>query len=156
MIFIFQNNGWWELDKDKLAVYNYMGGHHSITENELLNIKTFECESWHELYTAKHFCSFESDIGSCNAWIAPDGKIYEATAHEVTAEYLCDIIYGTEPICAGDELESKGWIRVTTTLMWDVRFDEWQNKELTQKQLDTLWDWCSCHKMKFPYERQTL
>ena len=154
MLFIYENNGWWELDKDKLTVYNYMGGHHSISETELLNAKIFECNSWHELYLAKHFCPFESDIGSCSGWLSPDGKIYESTAHEVTAEYLCDIIYGIESLWPGDELEKRCWVRITTTLMWDVRFEEWENKNLTQKQLDTLWDWCDCHHMKYPYNKE--
>lgn len=88
---------------------------------------------------------------SRDVWISPDGKFYNGNPHEIQAGYICEIIYGLDDIAyGGDELESRGWIRATTSLMWDVRFDEWKNKYITQKQYDALWDWCECHKRKFP------
>ena len=155
MLFIqLQDNTWCKLDKEKLTAYNYMGGYHYIKEDELSNFKIFECSSWHELYIAKNYCPLESNMKCCNAWLSPDGKIYEATSHEVTAEKLFDIIYGIEPTWAGDELESKGWVRITTSLMWDIRLDTWQNYSLTQKQQDVLWDWCQHHNKTYPIEKR--
>lgn len=58
------------------------------------------------------------------------------------AEYLCDIIFGNDLDIDYAEgfLEEHGWIRATTSIMWDVRFDSWQNRYITQKQYDALWD----------------
>ena len=151
MEFIYERGSWWELDREKLTCYNYLGGHHSITESELSKAHTFECENWHELYLAKHYCPFESDKRSRNAWISPQGKIYEATSHDVTAEHLLDIIYGLDVHWPGDELASRGWVRVTTSIMWDIRLKEWESKKLTQSQLNALWDWCNYHNKKFPH-----
>lgn len=151
MLFIqLQDNSWYEVDKEKLMAFNYHGGYHYISQDELNNAHTFECTSWHELYTAKHYCPLETTIRCHNGWLSPDGKIYDATSHEVTAEELLEIIYGIEPTWAGDELEAKGWVRITTSLMWDIRLDDWTNKQLTQKQQDVLWDWCQQHRKKYP------
>ena len=43
-------------------------------------------------------------------------------------------------------------MRATTSLMWEVRADSdyWNNRKLSQKQYDALWDWCKIHNKKFP------
>lgn len=152
MEFVLLNNGWWELDRNKLTAYNYMGGYNYITEEALSTLETFECDSWHELYSVKHFCPLEATTRCSNGWISPEGKIYEATSHEVTAEDLLEIIYGMKDNnWPGDTLEELGWIKVTTSLMWEIRLNEWATKELTQCQIDTLWEWCSIHNKTFPY-----
>ena len=51
---------------------------------------------------------------------------------------------------AEDFLEERGWVRAASSFMWEVRFDDWKDKRLTQKQYDALWDWCECHKKQFP------
>ena len=153
MTFIRENETWWELDAENGIAYNYMGGHHTINKEIISKSFIFECNSWHELYLLKNFCPLETDKQERTAWLSPDGKFYEAQAHEVAAEYLCDIIYGIEPQWPSDELEKRGWVRITTSLMWEVRFEEWKSKKLTQKQLDSLWDWCKFHDMKYPYQK---
>lgn len=154
MEFIRASDGsWWELDRDAMTVHNYAGGYHYINVDQLISAETFLCNSWHELYEAKHYCPYTSTTREHTAWISPDGVVYEASSHEVSAENLLDIIYGVESLWPGDELEKRGWIRVTTSLMWDIRLSEWQGRNLTQKQLDTLWDWCNLHKMTFPYSK---
>lgn len=153
MLFIshLEKNQWWEFDKEKMIAYNYMGGHHSVSKELFDQADVCEYESWHELYLAKHFCPFDADKWTSDVWISPDGNFYDGKAHEVIAGYLCEIIYGLEDIdYGGDELESHGWIRATTSLMWEIRFNEWSDKYITQKQYDALWDWCECHKREFP------
>lgn len=147
-----QDNSWWELIEDKLLVFNYNGGHHNINTQILNSSQIFECKDWHDLYLLKHYCPLESTVTCRNAWISPEGKFYEAQSHEVTAENICEVIYDIEPLFAGDELENRGWLRVTTSLMWEVRDDYFKNKELTQKQLDALYDWCIYHNKTFPYK----
>ena len=153
MLFInhLNKNIWWELDKEKMMVFNYSGGYHYIDKESLANAESCECENWHELYLKKSYCPLECDKRGRDIWISPDGKFYEVSSHEVGAECLCEIIYGLEEVdWAGDELESRGWLRATTSLMWEVRFDEWKEKNITQKQYDALWDWCKYHKKSFP------
>lgn len=158
MLFINHLNKeeWWEFDKNKMMVYNYMGGHNSVDEESIAKAEIYDCNNWHELYLKKHFCPLEVDKWGRDVWISPDGRFYNGNAHEVTAGYLCEIIYGLEDIdYGGDELESRGWIRATTSLMWDVRIDEWKEKIITQKQYNALWDWCECHKKTFPNDVNT-
>ena len=150
------DNSWWELIEEKLMVFNYDGGHHYITNQILASSQIFECDDWHALYLSKHYCSLESQKFRRNGWISPEGIFYEAESHEVTAEHICEIIFGFESQFAGDELENRGWIRVTTSLMWEVRDDYFKDKELTQKQLDVLYDWCLQYNKTFPYSEEVL
>lgn len=143
---------WWEWDRENVVAYNYMGGWHNVNENSLGGVECYEYDSWHELYLAKHFCPLETDIWERDVWISPEGKYYYGEAHAVEAEHICDIIYGLDLDMddAEDYLENLGWVRATTSLMWEVRFDTWEDKRLTQRQYDALWDWCECHKKRFP------
>ena len=153
MLFIKQlnTNEWWELDRDRMMLYNYNGGHHYIKEEELGKSETAEYNSWHELYLAKHYCPLEVNIRWSNVWISPEGKYYDGDAHENRAEEILEIIYGeTDVDWFGDRLEELGWIRATNSLMWEIRLQELENKRLTQKQYDALWDWCELHNKQFP------
>lgn len=143
---------WWEWDKEQMTAYNYHGGHHSVDTNDISNAECCEYNSWHELYLAKHFCPLEVDKWEREVWISPEGKYYEGEAHAVMAEGICEIIYGNglDFDFAEDFLEEQGWIRAASSFMWEVRFDNWKGKRLTQRQYDALWDWCECHKKKFP------
>lgn len=151
MLFIKENNGWYELDKVQGIAYNYEGGHHYVNIDTMEKATIVHFDSWHALYLSKNYCPFEADKTSRTAWLSPDGKFYEGRAHEVLAEDLCDIIYGLNSMWAGDELEERGWIRVTTSLMWEIRLEELKNKKLTKKQIDALWDWCQYHNKTYPY-----
>ena len=154
MFFInhLNKNEWCEFDKEKMTAYNYMGGHNYVDAETLANAEICECENWHELYLKKHFCPLEvSKRRGGDIWISPDGRFFGGDSHEVFAEYLCDIIYGLEDVeYCGDELESRGWVRATTSPMWEARFDEWAGKIIAQRQYDALWDWCKIHNKEFP------
>ena len=154
MIFINHLNGWWELNKRKMKVFNFNGGYHSITEQELDSSEIFECDGWRELYQAKRYCPLEVHVRWIDVWVSPDGVFCNGDAHENRAEEILEIMYGEVNVYwPGDRLEELGWIRATTSLMWEVRLDSdyWNDKRLTQKQYDALWDWCKCHNKKFPY-----
>lgn len=153
MLFInhLDKNQWWEFDKEKMIAFNYSGGYNYVNEESLVQAEICEYQDWHELYLAKHFCPLEVDIKWGDVWISPEGIFYNGDAHENRAEEILEIMYGeTDVPWTGDRLEELGWIRATRTLMWDVRFDEWVGKTITQKQYDALWDWCEHHKRKFP------
>lgn len=145
------DNAWWKFNKKQMRAYNHRGGHRDIDEETLNQVECFECNSWHELFLAKGFCPIERDIRNNDVWIAPNGKFYDGLAHEVTARQILDIIFGEniDDYC-GDILEKRGWIRATTSLMWDIRLDEFDGKILTQSQYDALWDWCLEHNIEFP------
>lgn len=153
MLFInhLKPDEWWEWDADKMRAYNYYGGWHDVNENSLGSVEAIQCESWHELYKKTQFCPLERDVESRDVWISTDGKYYDGQAHDVTAEKILEVVFNQEvDFCAGDKLEDKGWIRASTTLMWDIRFDDLSRKTLTKKQYEALWDWCQYHHMKFP------
>lgn len=155
MLFVKNSKGeWWELNKETMTVSNFNGGFHSITRQELESSETVECEGWHELYIIRRWCPLEVNIRWTNVWISPEGKFYNGDAHENRAEEILEIIYGEidDSCWVGDRLEELGWIRATTTLMWEVRIDSdyWTDKRISQKQYDALWDWCKLHNKKFP------
>ena len=104
-----------------------------------------------KLHGKERQCQLEMSIDITDAWISPDGRFYNGDAHDNRAEELLEAVYGEEDvICPGDRLEELGWIRVTTSLMWEVRADTWNGRRLPQKQYDALWDWCKCHGKGFP------
>ena len=154
MTFIQEHDGtWWEFDENKMTVSNYSGGFHSIALELAQTSETITCESWHELYLQKGYCPLEVTVRWPEIWISPDGKYYNGEAHENRAEEILEIIYGENDIdWHGDRLEELGWIRAAKNLMWEVRLDSgyWNNRHLTQKQYDALWDWCEKHGKTFP------
>lgn len=154
MFFVKNAKGeWWELDKEKMEVFNFNGGFHNITPQELETSEVLGCDGWNELFTIKKYCPLKVNIKWRDVWISPDGVFYDGDAHENRAEEILEIIYGENDVdWAGDRLEELGWIRATTSLMWEVRSDTdyWDNKRINQKQYDALWDWCRQHDKKIP------
>lgn len=149
---------WLELDKKTMTVSNFNGGFHDITKQELENSEILVCAGWHELYEKKKWCPLEVSIKQSDVWISPDGRFFEGYAHENRAEEILEIIYGeSNEYWAGDRLEELGWIRATRSLMWEVRIDSgyWNNRRITQKQSDSLWEWCKHHDKKFPQNIET-
>ena len=145
---------WREWDQNKMKAFNYMGGWCDVDENALGGVECVELDSWHDLYLVKHFCPLVAEKRYSDVWISPDGDYYDGNAHDVAAEHLLKIIYG-EPedehiFCAGDKLEALGWVRATTSMMWQVRLEDWKHKTVTQAQFDALWDYCCCHAIRFP------
>lgn len=146
----FQNE-WWELDKEKMKVFNFNGGSRNITKQELESSEMLECSGWHELYKKKRWNPLEENVKWNDVWISPDGRFYNGEAHDNRAEEILEIIYGEIDVTwSGDRLEELGWVRATTSLMWEIRADYWNDKKITQKLYDALWDWCIYHNKKFP------
>lgn len=146
-------NEWWELDKETMTVFNFNGGSHNITKQDLESSEILECDGWHELYKIKKWSPLEVSVKWTDVWVSPDGLFYDGDAHENRAEEILEIMYGEVGVnWTGDRLEELGWIRTTTSLMWEIRADSdyWNNKLISQKQYDALWDWCKCHNKKFP------
>ena len=153
MFFIKNSKGEWrELNKETMTVYSFGGCSHSITIQDLTLSEVVECSEWHELYKIKKWCPLEVTIKWTNVWVSPDGRFYNGDAHDNRAEEILEIIYGEVDVdWPGDRLEELGWIRATTSLMWEVRAEDyWNDKLISQKQYDALWDWCKCHNKRFP------
>lgn len=148
---------WRQWDQERMICFNYRGGWCEVDENKLEDVECLNLDSWHALYLAKRYCPLETDKWERDVWISPDGKYYLGTAHDVEAEHILEIIYEEEvDFCAGDKLEEHGWVRATTSMMWAVRFDEWRYKRIPQKQYDALWDYCQCHKLRFPDKLEVM
>ena len=82
MKFIKYKDGphWWEWDTENMMAYNYHGGHHNIDENALGDAIYCECASWHDLYKKTGYCALETGMLPHTAWLAPDGRMFVATA----------------------------------------------------------------------------
>ena len=145
---------WWEWNKEKMIAYNYLGGHHNINENSLGDAEYCECDNWHDLFLKKHYCPIQTDIATRDVWISPNGKYYNGDAHAVQAEYICDVIFGmndSDIYYAEDYLSNNGWIKATTSFMWDIcYYSALCNSIMPQAQFDALWDWCQFHHQDFP------
>ena len=79
------------------------------------------------------------------AWISPDGKFYNGEGHDYVTELILEKLYHVEDEqFPGDKLEQLGWIKVTTSLMWEIRNDTgyFDGRVLTKKQYKTLTKWC--------------
>lgn len=153
MLFInYPSDQWRQWDTDRMLAFNYRGGYCKINENALGGVESVELDSWHELYLVKKFCPLTAEKRDKDVWIAPFGEYFIGEAHDVAAEYILDVVYGeTHDMCwAGDILEDKGWVRATTSAMWEYRLHEFNGKKMPQKQYDALFDYCQYHNLKFP------
>lgn len=88
-----------------------------------------------------------------NVWLSPSGEFFDGDAHENRAKDILKYIYNKEDDNASDILEKLGWVRLTGTLMWDVRLHEgYYNRNYTQAQLNSMYEWCEMHHKEFPTE----
>ncbi len=86
-------------------------------------------------------------------WVSPDGKYYDGDAHENRAREILSELYGMDKVVwPDDKLEKLGWIRLTSNLMWEIRMNEgyFNNRTITQEQLDCIYDWCLKHNKVLP------
>lgn len=99
----------------------------------------------------------KTDFRHGYVWVSPDGEYYNGDAHENRAVEILEEIYGItddDYDYASDKLEELGWIRLTSSLLWDYRIEDgyFRDRDITQKQLDALSDWCRYHNKKMPVE----
>ena len=88
-------------------------------------------------------------IDSPDVWIDPAGNYLDGRAHELQAEHICEIIYGeTDVQFAGDILVDRGWVKATSSLMWDFycKYDY----VLSRKTWSALLDYCKLHNLEVP------
>ena len=156
------DNGYWEVDLDKMRLYNYFGGWHEIDENseEWLEGHLIEAEDWHDLYTKTGFIPFLSweerkytDKWDC--WVSPNGELYFCAAHECAAEDLCEIIYGLTYnhgygiiSDAGDELYDRGW-RKGSRYFNELHYSE-EPVAMTAPQAEAMEKYCKWLGIPYP------
>ena len=93
-----------------------------------------------------------ADASYIYVWISPDGKFYDGDAHINRAVEILYYLYGIEDRDhAADKLEELGWIRAAGGMMWDLRVRQgyYSERNVTQKQIDALYDWCTYHNLSF-------
>lgn len=78
-----------------------------------------------------------------NGWLSPDGTYFECPAqgHLVAA----DVLAGASRYDGEKILESRGWAKVS-----DNRWFAVGRQELTQGQIDFIFDWCQINKRVYP------
>ena len=79
-----------------------------------------------------------------DGWINPQGEFFPcdvSLSHEITAEPLLLKFYGIESAVCGDKLIERGWIKVTTSLMFDIYKTNGLFDNMTSEQKDTFNVW---------------
>lgn len=85
----------------------------------------------------------ESSLKSEDGWIIPDGKFYPCRYMEHI--WLADKIAGVEE----KDAEKRGWIKISNAIGMGLHIYK-GDREPTQRQLNTLFDWCEKHKHPLP------
>lgn len=79
-----------------------------------------------------------------DGWISPQGEFFPcdvSLSHEITAEPLLLKYYGIESAVCGDKLIERGWIKVTTSLMFDIYKESGMYDEMNNDQTETFEAW---------------
>lgn len=82
-----------------------------------------------------------------DGWINPQGEFFScedyggSRSHEISAEPLLLKFYGIESAICGDKLIERGWIKVTTSLMFDIYKTNGLFDNMTSGQTDTFNLW---------------
>lgn len=149
------NGEYWEINYDKMRLYNIKDDWHEIDESseEWLNGQVYEYDSWSHLYEAKHFDPLKTDKPTGVMWISPTGECYPCDCHAEMAMWICRLIFDLPDDLRleqyNDALELNGWIKVSD-YMWTYYQD--RTYSLTQDQYDALWDWCRDRNNDFPQD----
>jgi hypothetical protein len=151
MTFVRLDKNWFKLDtkpyndKGLYKIYNFNGGYNYCYPDFV--DQTLNCKDWHELYLLTGFCPLLTNYTECDAWIDPNGNFYRARAHEVAAEEIFEILYGIKDniFASGDELIEKGWIKVTTSLMYELYWEDHMYNYLTKEQEKSFNLWRKYH-----------
>ena len=78
-------------------------------------------------------------------------RLFLIEGHMVCAEWIVEILYGLKDYDMAEHyLIERGWLKVTTTFMWGLYLADKPYFEMTQAQMDSLYDWCRIHKRQFP------
>ena len=129
-------NTYWEVDLNRMRLYNYNGGWHSIDENseEWCDGEIVNADSWHDLYK-------QTGLGLV-AWLSPEGISYPSEAHIVLADDICDILYGLDDEEYSDDyLVSSGWVKISNYML-SYYIDQGYYDNITPKQREVLLEWC--------------
>lgn len=143
------DNSWWEWDTDRMRAYNIHGGWHNINENLLGDCECIECDSWHDLHQKTGFNPLVSAEFTRTGWISPEGEFYPCEAHECDAETIYELIYGEEHCYYSDKMIELGWIKVTTSLMFDIYVNQGLYLEPHSREAErTFARWCDEYGME--------
>lgn len=153
MKFVKLNGVWYkEPDKDN-KLYNYSGGYNIYNPSTDVFEQIIECDSWHELYLATDFTI--GNLKMCDAWLSPKGELFYCECHYTGAEEILEVVFGESDdrhiLNADDRLKEKGFVKLTTSAMWRVRFNDFKNMDLTQPQINKIFNWCTEHGLPIPY-----
>jgi len=92
----------------------------------------------YEALEVRYAHDYPPEIGlrDSEGWLAPDGKFFPCRSweHDSTAFHVYRYVYDKAPSSSAvSEMEQRGWVRIYANVFRN-------KKELTQAQLDTLWD----------------
>ena len=90
------------------------------------------------------------DFTHHDLWLSPEGLCYEGDAHAVQAECIMKELYGIElnPFginSAEEALIDRGWVKLTTSLMYDYFYIDKMYNNLTEEQQSVYDEWKNYH-----------
>ena len=138
---------WWKWPDGGITVFNFNGGHHDINENSerFINGTIIQADNWHDLYLQTGYMPLQVHEPKRDMWISPEGEMFECEAHEVAAKQILKVIYGEtlddDLWTYGDTLIARGWIKVTTSLMYNNYVLDGMYDNMTTAQLLAWYDW---------------
>lgn len=156
----YPTGDWWEWDVSRMRAYNIRRGHHDIDENSLGDCEYAEYDSWHDLYVHTGYNPLIGFITS-TGWIDPQGEFYPCTAHEADADMILSLVYGEDDDEWGaDTLIERGWIKVTTSCMFEYYCQDGHYRNMTPSQKIMFVSWMDLFHMRGrswpPEEREML
>lgn len=152
-LYIPEEKKYYEINFEEMKLYNYNQGWRNISENASywINGEIVEYADWAELIKSTHYIFKQNDYHVRSGWLAPNGVIYECRAHSLISKDLAYAFYPdeiSESTYEDDLLISKGWHKLTTSLLWDYYTEEQILATLEQKEV--IEQWCEYHNMPMP------
>lgn len=151
----FKDSDDWMLYEEKYSFLSniYGGGFYVKKGSKEWNEATIEeSASWYELCKKYSYYPTETTWKSSDVWLSPDGRFFEGHCHAVEAEYICEYMFDKHLTTelSDDFLIKKGWVKLTTSLMYNIYIKEGMYNNLTSKQKDLARVWAYQHRMLNP------
>lgn len=147
---------WLLWEEEYMFLSNIKGGGQRIDENSpaWINAYVEEADSWYAICKKHSYYPNATSYKRNCSWLSPDGLFIEADAHACAAEYICQYLYDITDMdieWCDDYLRQHGWVKLTTSVMYQIYYEDGMYDHLTQPQRDSIRLWADCHCMDYPW-----
>ena len=150
-LFVNIDDYWHLWDQEHMRLEDLTPGFWNIDENspEWARAEVHEFDSWYDLYVRTNFNPLRSNYKERCPWLDPDGYFWQGDAHEVSAEYICELVYDKKFDIgrAANFLVDLGWVKLSDTLMWQYYCEYGMYRDITLAQERAMFKWCEYHNI---------